>query len=259
MHPDPQPIGSRSVHGRFQNGRNAHSRVAYNRIASGRSGSRRTRQSPNGPRRTGPSGITQRGSKPSRTKISGAIRWWIRLLGRSTLLLPLSLAGLIVALVGRRQTAAHLLRLWQEPPPAASAASEKLSEPSEEQSAPSVAPLLWTLVLLVPLGAVSLLIALLSTLNEIRVVLLYWLTDGNSISATTWGGPTLAGAWALHAVLGILLFPVFTAVLAGIDLLARRLADRPKSRNPLPRWVLPTAILADFISFAFLVAFTRQL
>jgi hypothetical protein len=164
-------------------------------------------------------------------------------------LLPRSLAGLIAALVGRHQAAANLLRSWQEPQPAA----------SDEQTEPPLAPLLWTLVLLVPLGAVSLLIALLSTLNEIRVVLLYWLTDGNSISATTWGGPTLAGAWALHAVLGILLFPVFTAVLAGLDILARCLADRLKNPKPLPRWVLPTSILADLLSLAFLIAFTRQL
>lgn len=224
MHSDPQPIGSRKAHGH----------IAHGLI-----------------------------------KPSGAVRWWIRLLGRSALLLPLALAGLTVALVGRRRTTANLLHSWQEPSPATSEGQSSEGQSSEGQSSegpssegqsePPLAPLLGTLVLLIPFGAVSLLIALLSTLNEIRVVFLYWLTDGNSISATTWGGPTLAGAWALHAVLGILLFPVFTAVLAGLDILARHLADRLKNPKPLPKWVLPTTILADLVSLAFLIAFTRQL
>ena len=39
-----------------------------------------------------------------------------------------------------------------------------------------------------------------------------------------WGGPTLAGAWAVHAVLALALVPVGLWLLRGLTALERRLA-----------------------------------
>ena len=101
----------------------------------------------------------------------------------------------------------------------------------------------------VPLGVLTLLVALLSTVNEIRVLFLYWWTD--DVTPGTWGGPTMAGAWAVHAALGLLIFPVLLAVLAG----ARKLVDRLDTAG----WARVATVGADVLAVAFLVAFVRQL
>jgi hypothetical protein len=103
--------------------------------------------------------------------------------------------------------------------------------------------------LTVPLGVLTLLVALLSTVNEVRVLFLYWWTD--DVTADTWGGPTMAGAWAVHAGLGLLFLPVFLGVLAG----CRRLVDRLGTA----RWALAATVAADAVALTFLVAFVRQL
>jgi len=112
--------------------------------------------------------------------------------------------------------------------------------------------------LTVPLGALALLVALLATLNEVRVLFLYWLTDrGSYADPDTWGGPTLAGAWAVHAALGLLLLPVFLGLMVGL----RRLAGLVKRRLATgegPTWLVPVTVLVDLAVVAFLVAFVRQ-
>lgn len=119
------------------------------------------------------------------------------------------------------------------------------------RTATAVARGRWRALPLVPLGVLALLAVLLSTLNEIRVLLIYPITD--DVTDDTWGGPTMAGAWAVHAVLGLVLLPVLIGVMAGIRALATRLDAGPG------RWVLPAVLVADLITVAFLVAFVRQL
>ena len=109
---------------------------------------------------------------------------------------------------------------------------------------------------LAPLGVLGLLLVLLSTLNEIRVLLVYPLTD--DVTVGTWGGPTMAGAWAVHAALGLVVLPVLIAVMVGIRILATRWDDAP-APGGRPRWVLPAVVLADLATIAFLIAFVRQL
>ncbi len=51
--------------------------------------------------------------------------------------------------------------------------------------------------------------------NTVRNVLLYPLTDG-STAARSWGGPSLAGAWAVHAALALVLLPLELWALRGL-------------------------------------------
>lgn len=110
--------------------------------------------------------------------------------------------------------------------------------------------------LLLPLGVLALLVVLLSTLDEVRVLFVYPLTD--DVTPGTWGGPTMAGAWAVHAALGLVLLPVYVGVLAGLRALATRLLARPPDGGR-PGWVLPAVVVADLVTIGFLVAFVRQL
>jgi hypothetical protein len=61
--------------------------------------------------------------------------------------------------------------------------------------------------------------------NTVRNVLLYPITDSSEV-ARAWGGPTLAGAWAVHAALALLLLPVELWMLRGLAGLQGRLTAR---------------------------------
>jgi hypothetical protein len=112
--------------------------------------------------------------------------------------------------------------------------------------------------LTVPLGALALLVVLLATFNEVRVLFLYWLTDRDSYAdPDTWGGPTLAGAWAVHAALGLLLLPVLLGLMVGLRRLAG-LLERRLATGQGPTWVVPVTVLVDLAAVVFLVAFVRQ-
>ncbi|MET8777306.1 hypothetical protein AB0H49_04565 [Nocardia sp. NPDC050713] len=58
----------------------------------------------------------------------------------------------------------------------------------------------------------------------------------------SWGGPTLAGAWAVHAALGVGLLPVWLAVLAGLGALQLRLIRKLFERAG-PAWPVPAALV----------------
>jgi hypothetical protein len=112
--------------------------------------------------------------------------------------------------------------------------------------------------LTVPLGALALLITLLATLNEVRVLFLYWLTDrGSYADPDTWGGPTLVGAWAVHAALGLLLLPVLLGLLVGLRRLAG-LVERRLATGGGPIWLVSVTALVDVAVVVLLVAFVRQ-
>lgn len=112
--------------------------------------------------------------------------------------------------------------------------------------------------LVIPMGVLALLIAFLATVNEVRVILLYWLTDRDSVGPGTWGGPTMAGAWAVHAALGLALLPVFAGILACIRALADR-ATRHVQGKSQRGWVLPVAVVVDVAAVLVVVAFAHQL
>jgi hypothetical protein len=93
--------------------------------------------------------------------------------------------------------------------------------------------------------------------NTVRNLLLYPITDGDDV-ARAWGGPTLAGAWAVHAALALLLLPVELWLLRGLTGLQGRLAARLLGADQAP-WVLPVAVLVAALAVVFLRAFANQL
>ncbi|MEU2037193.1 hypothetical protein [Nocardia niwae] len=73
----------------------------------------------------------------------------------------------------------------------------------------------------------------------------------------SWGGPTLAGAWAVHAVLGVGLLPMWLLVLAGLGLFQLRLTRGLLGRNG-PRWPAPAAIALVAGGVLLFLAWFRQ-
>ena len=74
----------------------------------------------------------------------------------------------------------------------------------------------------IPLGIFGLWLALMLVPNTIRN-LLYGFVVGDGYT-DAWGGPTLAGAWTLPAVLALALVPVGLWLVRGLTALQRRLA-----------------------------------
>ncbi|GGN81711.1 hypothetical protein [Nocardia rhizosphaerihabitans] len=75
---------------------------------------------------------------------------------------------------------------------------------------------------------------------------------------TSWGGPTLAGAWLVHAAVGLVIAPVFL----GIVTLLGRLQLR-STRTVLGRagswWVIPAAVVLTVAGALFFAAWVRQI
>jgi hypothetical protein len=108
-----------------------------------------------------------------------------------------------------------------------------------------------------PLGALAVFTWLLAVPNTVRCVLLYGLTDGGSAD-TAWGGPTLAGAWVVHAILALALVPVYLALFAGLGWLQRALATRLLGRGGSAH-VIGAAGVVSLGAAVFFVAFLHQL
>jgi hypothetical protein len=153
------------------------------------------------------------------------------------------------ALVGAHQTAARLqrgladrwLHLPMPPPPGGDRWGRVITD-----------ALLTSMV-----GVLCWFLVALAGPNTVRNVLLYPITDGGEV-ARAWGGPTLAGAWAVHAVLALVLLPVELWLLRGLTGLQRRLAARLLGSDEAP-WVLPVAVLVAALGLLVLRAFVNQL
>ena len=63
----------------------------------------------------------------------------------------------------------------------------------------------------------------------------------------------------MHAALGLVLFPVFVAVLAWVARLSELLCQRLLTSEATQPWVLPTAVIVAIAAVAFLAAFVNQL
>ncbi|MGO4617509.1 hypothetical protein AB4305_25095 [Nocardia sp. 2YAB30] len=73
----------------------------------------------------------------------------------------------------------------------------------------------------------------------------------------SWGGPTLAGAWVVHAVLGICLLPVWLLLLAGLGAFQVRLIRGLLGRNG-PRSSVPVALALAAGGVLLFLAWLRQ-
>lgn len=86
--------------------------------------------------------------------------------------------------------------------------------------------------------------------------LAYPLVGDNDLE-NSWGGPTLAGAWAVHAALAVLLQPVTALLLADVGVLQLRLADRLLGRAGA-WWPVPAAAILIAAGVVLAVAWWHQ-
>ncbi|MEU4192490.1 hypothetical protein AB0E69_11350 [Kribbella sp. NPDC026611] len=109
------------------------------------------------------------------------------------------------------------------------------------RSAPGRTRTLGLGLLTVVLGAASLFLLFMLTLTIVRGP--FWgFVDHGPVGPGTWGGPTRAGAWLVHGVLGVVAAPVFLLALRGMTALHTRLV-RPLYGLARRRWVLPASIV----------------
>ncbi|MGQ4600733.1 hypothetical protein [Nocardia sp. R6R-6] len=73
----------------------------------------------------------------------------------------------------------------------------------------------------------------------------------------SWGGPTLAGAWVVHAVLGVAVLPVWLLALAGLGVFQVRLICGLLGRNG-PQWPAPAAVALAAAAALLVRAWLRQ-
>jgi hypothetical protein len=177
----------------------------------------------------------------------GAPMW--RSAAYGVLSLPAGIASLLLALVGAHRAAARLQRgladRWLR---------RSLTPPQNRDRWGRV---VLQALLASTLGVVCWLLVALAGPNTVRNVLLYPITDGHEV-ARAWGGPTLAGAWAVHAALGLLLLPVELWLLRVLTGLQGRLTARLLGADQA-RWVLPVAVLVAALGLLMVRAFVNQL
>ncbi|WP_430498476.1 hypothetical protein ACQRWP_26175 [Micromonospora trifolii] len=105
-------------------------------------------------------------------------------------------------------------------------------------------------------GAVALLPLGVELLVVLRGVLYGLVESGPYVGA--WGGPTRAGAWLAHFLIGLPMAAAGLAALIGIAAVHQRLTRRlDGERGPL--WLLPTVLLMALAGALLFVAWTRQI
>ncbi|MCM6775250.1 hypothetical protein NDR87_16780 [Nocardia sp. CDC159] len=112
------------------------------------------------------------------------------------------------------------------------------------------------LVLSVVVGLVAWFVLFLICIALVRGIA--YPSVGGGDYENSWGGPTLAGAWAVHALLAIaVVLPIGTLLIAALGVLqfafARRLLVRAGAW-----WPLPVAVLVTMAGALFFVAWTHQ-
>ncbi|MEV6280707.1 hypothetical protein [Nocardia sp. NPDC051832] len=105
-------------------------------------------------------------------------------------------------------------------------------------------------------GLLAWFLAFLATVAAVRGIAYPLLTEGDY--EHSWGGPTLAGAWAVHAALGLALLPVFALALAGLGQLQIRLARRLLGRTGA-FWPLPLAVLLACAGVLLFISWLHQI
>lgn len=188
----------------------------------------------------------QRGLRAVLAQTFGAPMWRSVMYG--LLSLPAGIASLLLTLIGAHQAAARLQR---------GLADRWLHRSPAPHGGDRWGRVVTQALLTAMLGVLCWLLVALAGPNTVRNVLLYPLTDGDEV-ARAWGGPTLAGAWAVHAALALLLLPVALWLLRGLTGLQGRLAARLLGTDHT-RWVLPVAVLVAAVGLVMVRAFLNQL
>ncbi|NLU84642.1 hypothetical protein [Rhodococcus sp. HNM0569] len=105
-------------------------------------------------------------------------------------------------------------------------------------------------------GLVAWFVVFLAVVAATRGVL-YGVVDKGPYD-TAWGGPTLAGAWAVHLALGLLAVPVAAWLLAWIGTLVAALRDRIVRRRGSVL-IVPTGIVVAAFGVILVVSWLHQL
>ncbi|MEV6323970.1 hypothetical protein AB0M45_22670 [Nocardia sp. NPDC051787] len=105
------------------------------------------------------------------------------------------------------------------------------------------------------MGLLAWFLAFLAVVAAIRGIC-YPLIAGDNLEGS-WGGPSLAGAWAVHAVLGVGLLPVWLLVSAGLGAFQVRLTRGLLGRNGL-WWPAPVAVVLAGGGALLFLAWLRQ-
>ncbi|MET8039680.1 hypothetical protein ABZU25_02310 [Micromonospora sp. NPDC005215] len=106
------------------------------------------------------------------------------------------------------------------------------------------------------LGVVALLPLGVELLMVLRGVL-YGIVDPGPYD-NSWGGPSRAGAWLAHFLVGLPMAAAGLAALIGIAAVHQRLTRRlDGERSPL--WLIPTTVLMALAGALFFVAWTHQI
>src|SRR4051794_10421608 len=108
----------------------------------------------------------------------------------------------------------------------------------------------------VPLGVLGLWLAFMIGPNTLRN-LLYGFVVGDGYT-DAWGGPTLAGAWAVHAAVALAVLPVGLWLVRGLTALQRRLADALLAGRRLSVPAGSAAVLVVLAGAVFLTAWVHQ-
>jgi hypothetical protein len=172
--------------------------------------------------------------------------------GRSLLyaatLLPVAIAALPAALVGRARTAARWWR-WLRTGLLGAAPVESRRDPGPfAVIGHALLSLLLGTAALVPLGVLVLFV--------LRGAL-YGLVDPGPYD-TSWGGPTRGGAWLAHFLVGLPMAAAGLAVLIGVAAVHQRLTRSLDGHRRAP-WLIPVTLLIALAGALFVFAWTRQL
>ncbi|MEV0289972.1 hypothetical protein AB0H36_38085 [Kribbella sp. NPDC050820] len=106
------------------------------------------------------------------------------------------------------------------------------------------------------LGVVSWFLVLLLGMAVVRGVFYGVVTDG-PYGAGTWGGPTKAGAWAVHAAVSVPIIVGLMLAFRGIHRL--HVASARRLYGPAGRWVLPATIAVGGAGMGLIWAWIQQL
>ncbi|MEV6415752.1 hypothetical protein [Kribbella sp. NPDC051718] len=172
----------------------------------------------------------------------------IRSIGYDLALVPVSLLALVHTLLGRsdavHQTWRRLARFHGSPDPI------RLRRPG------LFSTVLSALVSLV-LGLLSYFLVMLLVTAVVRGPF-YGFVEHGPFGPGTWGGPTKAGAWAVHAAISIPIIILIPFVLRGLALL-QSASIRRLYGSATSRLVLPATILLAVAGVAFFYSWTQQL
>jgi hypothetical protein len=172
----------------------------------------------------------------------------IRSIAYDLALVPVSLLAIVRSFGGRadavHQTWRRLARFQGSPEPV------RLRRPRV------VGAVLNSLVSLV-LGLLSWFLVMMLVTAVVRGPF-YGFVENGPFGPGTWGGPTKAGAWAVHAAIAIPIIVVIPFILRGLGLL-HAASIRSLYGSATSRLVLPATILLAIGGAAFFYSWTQQL